>query len=84
MAGMNEEEYEHARRVQQRVEDRLLALPGVHGVSIARKNGDGALAIVVHVSQKRLAAELPEAERIPAEIEGVPTDVIETAQPQPH
>ena len=84
MAVMNEEEYEHARRVKQRVEDRLLALPGVHGVSIARKNGDGAFAIVVHVLRKRPTSELSDAERIPAEIEGVPTDVIDSAQPQPH
>ncbi|MBV8933218.1 MAG: hypothetical protein JO285_11785 [Kutzneria sp.] len=69
------------RPVQRRVEDELLALPGVVGVDIAEKITDGQrtgqLGITVYVRTKRSAAELSQAELIPTELLGVTTDVVE-------
>lgn len=69
------------RPVKQRIEDELLAQPGVVGVDINEKvsNGKptGALAIVVYVEEKKPKSKLGKDEVIPAEIEGIPTDVKE-------
>ena len=69
------------RPVKQAVEDRLLALPGVQGVDIDRKISHGEvtdeLSIVVYVAEKKDPGELSEDELIPAEIDGIPTDVQE-------
>jgi hypothetical protein len=63
--------------IKRRVEAELLARPGVHGVGVGTKYAGGeptdTIAIRVHVAEKR---DVPDAERIPAAIEGVPTDVI--------
>jgi V8-like Glu-specific endopeptidase len=67
--------------VKERVADRLLAIPGVHAVGVGAKLTAGertpATSIRVYVTQKRPLAEIPEAERVPPEIEGVKTDVVE-------
>lgn len=69
------------RPVKQAVEDRLLALPGVQGVDIDRKISGGKptdqLSIIVYVAEKKDPSELSEDELIPAEIDGIPTDVQE-------
>lgn len=65
------------RRIKQEVERDLLKLPNVVGVDIGRKIVNGqktdVLAIRVLVSVKK---DMPEALAVPAEIQGVPTDVI--------
>jgi len=67
------------RPVKERVEDELLRRPGVNGVDINEKVTDGRptgeLAIVVYVDEKKPKSALSKAELIPAEIDGVPTDV---------
>ncbi|MGH1564690.1 hypothetical protein [Mumia sp. DW29H23] len=64
--------------IKRAAEDELLSRPGVTGVDIGYKYVDGErtdeIVIRVHVAEKR---DVPEGERIPAEIEGIPTDVIE-------
>jgi hypothetical protein len=83
---MDENDYQRAVGVKERVEDELLRRPGVHGVSVARKRVKGVekdqAAIVVHVSRKR--DDVDPAERIPPSIDGVPTDVIEEPPMAPH
>lgn len=69
------------RGVKQAAEDDLLARKNVVGVDIADKETDGKntgqLAIVVFVEQKQPDSKLSAADRIPKEINGVPTDVQE-------
>jgi hypothetical protein len=71
--------------VKERVADRLLAIPGVHAVGVGAKLTAGertpATSIRVYVTNKRPLAEIPEAERVPPEIEGVITDVVEAPIP---
>jgi hypothetical protein len=72
--------------IKERAAPRLLALPGVHAVGVGAKQVDGKrtedVAIAVFVEHKRPLAEVPADERIPDEIEGVKTDVIEMPVPQ--
>lgn len=69
------------RPVKQAVEDELLARDGVVAVDIGEKvtGGDptGEMAIVVYVEKKQPADRLAEGAAIPAEINGVKTDVQE-------
>lgn len=69
------------RSVKASHEDRLLGLPGVSAVDIGKKLVKGKAteetAIRVYVEKKRPRKEVPAAEVIPAEIDGVKTDVIE-------
>ncbi|WP_156374208.1 hypothetical protein [Cellulomonas sp. Leaf334] len=66
------------RRVKQYVEDDLLSIPGITGVSVGYKYVNNRkteqIAIRVYVEQKR---DVPESERIPSSFDVVPTDVIE-------
>ncbi|MEN0015913.1 MAG: hypothetical protein AAGC46_21285, partial [Solirubrobacteraceae bacterium] len=76
------------RPVKQQIEDELLARPGVVGVDINEKVSDGAptgqLAIVVYVEEKKPKSKLKGDQLIPAEIEGIPTDVKEeVVEPYP-
>jgi len=68
------------RPVKRRVEDDLLAIAGVVGVDIAEKvtagEGTGQLGITVYVRAKHPANRLRRADLIPAELEGVATDVV--------
>jgi hypothetical protein len=61
---------------------RLLAIPGVHAVGIGSKIVGGKPtdepSIMVFVVKKKPASELPPDHVIPAEIEGVKTDVFES------
>jgi hypothetical protein len=65
-------------QAKESVEDELLQRPGVTGVDVGYKQVGGQrtdqIAIRVLVAQKR---DVPAAERIPASINGIPTDVIE-------
>jgi hypothetical protein len=69
------------RPVKESVEDELLARPGVVGVDIAEKvsggKPTGELSIVVFVNAKKPASRVAKGDLIPAEINGVKTDVQE-------
>jgi len=69
--------------VKKRVEDRLLAIPGVHAVGFGAKvsagKPAGEFAIIVHVATKKKREELRPDELIPSEIDGVKTDVVESS-----
>jgi len=74
--------------VKRRIEPALLALPGVHSVGIGGKVSGGRpigeFAIRLQVHKKKPLDELRPEERIPAEIEGVKTDVVESTPPVPY
>ncbi|MEZ0449014.1 peptidase S32, partial [Cellulomonas sp. ICMP 17802] len=69
------------RTTKRTVEDALIARPGVVGVDIGEKRSGGSptgrQAIVVHVERKRADDDLADSERIPSEIDGIPTDIVE-------
>ncbi|MDT0215685.1 hypothetical protein Q9R29_17490 [Rothia sp. ARF10] len=69
------------RPVKESVEDELIARPGVVAVDIAEKETDGRktgeLSIVVFVEKKQPKSKLGKGAVIPAEIDGVKTDVQE-------
>jgi hypothetical protein len=71
--------------IKERAAGRLLEIPGVHAVGVGAKQVQGAptgdLAIAVFVEHKRPLSEIPPDERVPEEIEGVKTDVIEMPVP---
>lgn len=71
---------EEIRSIKERVEEDLMARPGVVAVGIGRKRVAGQptdeLAIRVYVRHKH--DDLSEAELIPTEFDGVPTDVVES------
>lgn len=76
------------RPVKERIEDELLARPGVVAVDINEKvsggRPTGELSIVVVVEQKRPTEDVPPDELVPAEVDGIPTDVQEgTIELQP-
>ena len=60
-------------------EEQLRGLPGVTHVSVGLKETGGRvtdqLAIRVYVDEKKPSGELRPTERVPADVEGVPTDV---------
>ncbi len=62
--------------------DELLARPNVVAAGIGYKVSGGqetrTLSVVCSVTRKRPVAELAAAELVPAQVEGVPTDVVET------
>jgi hypothetical protein len=68
-------------RIKRKAQDELFRIPGVRAVAIGHKFTGGkntrTVSIVVKVEKKRPLSQVPESERIPAEIEGVPTDVLE-------
>jgi len=71
-------DYDEMTAAMREVQDRLLAQPGVWGIEVGLRRLEGMptneLAICVYVNAKR---DVPEEERIPAEVSGVRTDVIE-------
>ncbi len=72
---------EQLKQLHQEAEKILMKLPGVVGVGIGVKEVDNEitqeLAFRVYVERKKAPADLPPAQRIPAEVLGVKTDVIE-------
>jgi hypothetical protein len=81
---MNEQD--RISRIKEEAEKVLFKIPGVHGVGIGHKHTKGKytseLSIKVYVLRKKALQEIPPEEMIPAEIEGVKTDVVETGPPQ--
>jgi hypothetical protein len=76
------------RPVKERVEDALIAQPGVVAVDIGHKVSKGVstgeLSIVVYVDKKKPKSALPKDQVIPVEIDGIKTDVKElTIELQP-
>jgi hypothetical protein len=69
------------RRAKESAEHDLLKLPGVNAVDIGHKHVGGkptdTMAIRVYVTKKKPLKDVPAKERIPKEIEGHPTDVVE-------
>ena len=65
--------------IKERVEAQFLGAPGVTGVDVGYKEvggqPTGEVSIRVHVAQK--TDSVPDDQRVPAEIEGVTTDVLE-------
>lgn len=81
-------EQEHkVRDVRARYEEELLRYPNVVGVTtgIRTKQGEpsGEPCLVVYVVRKVPAESLASDERLPAEIEGVPVDVVQTGTIEP-
>jgi hypothetical protein len=77
--------FDEIRDVKARFRQRLLAIPGVHCVAIGPKLVSGRLTaepvIVVFVTKKKPLAEIRPEEVVPAEIEGIKTDVVEEELP---
>ena len=73
---------DEALAIKTRVAPQLLALPGVTAVGLGSKEIDGQptgeLALKVFVIVKRPADKVSAAELIPDEIDGLPTDVIQS------
>lgn len=74
--------------IQRSAQPELFKIPGVHAVAIGGKRVDGrptnTVAIIVSVLKKLPLNEIPPDQRIPKEFQGVPTDVVEEAIPEPH
>ena len=70
--------------VRERNEEAILDLPNVVGLDVGYKVKDGKptkeLCLIVYVDKKVPENELSEKDRIPREIEGVKTDVVETGR----
>lgn len=79
-------EYDQILKVKEDAEARLRTLPGVHAVGIGKKVVAGKpndeLSIVVFLVEKKPLDRLPPEEVIPAEIDGVLTDVVEMEMPR--
>ncbi|MFF8861718.1 hypothetical protein ACF08B_06660 [Streptomyces sp. NPDC015139] len=77
----DEEKVQRMAAVLRRHQQALLDRPGCTGVAIGRKRVGGpdqetdTLAITVFVERKR--TDVPEGERVPTELDGFPTDVLE-------
>lgn len=84
---MDDATYEKMKKAQEAYHPRAMSIPGVHGTSIGLKRVAGKLtntfAIHIHLTKKRPLDDVAADERIPEEIEGFPTDVIEHEQPSP-
>ncbi len=67
---------------------RLRTIPGVHAVGIGAKVVGGSRtsepSIIVYTVKKKALSEIPPNELIPAEIDGVKTDVVEEDIPRYH
>lgn len=72
------------RKVKAKYEALLLSKKNVVGIGIGFKEKDGQatdqIALIVSVSKKLPADELDAADKIPAELEGVPVDVKEVGE----
>jgi hypothetical protein len=79
---MSDQSIQHALEVKRRHEQELLRKANVVavGVGYRTQGGQGTqeVAIVVSVKNKAPLSNLKPGDRIPASIEGVPVDVVET------
>jgi hypothetical protein len=87
MSTISPEEMAKAEQALESVRDEWLEREGVTAVDLGFKWSSGEmteqLSIRVHVARKKDKAELSDAEMFPAEVEGIPVDVIEaTYAPQ--
>ncbi len=73
-----------ARRVQEKYNEHLLALPRVVGTAVGLRQRQGQftdqVALVVMVERKLPPEQLAPGEMLPRELEGVPVDVLETGR----
>ncbi len=81
-------DFEQIRNIKKAAQARLLSIPGVHAVGIGHKivNNQPAndIAIMVFVVKKKDASDISPEDVIPAEIDGVKTDVYESRAPRHH
>jgi hypothetical protein len=81
-------DYARAKAVLPKARARLFAIPGVHAVGLGRKIVSDQFtqepAIMVFVEQKQPVANLAAEHLIPAEIDGVKTDVYQSEIPRHH
>jgi hypothetical protein len=79
---MSEQAVQHALEVKRRHEDELLRKPNVVAVGVGFRTRAGQrlneVCIVVSVKQKIPPTQLKRGEAVPAMLENVPVDVIET------
>lgn len=80
---MDEATFEQMKQAKEYFHATAMTIPGVHGTSIGvkrvRGQPTGRLAICVHLTRKRAPSSIPPDERIPLDVDGFPTDVIEHA-----
>src|SRR6266436_4440372 len=80
------DDFGQLRDVKKRAQARLRAIPGVHAVGVGPKitggKHTGQPAIVIFVEKKKPLSELSSDDVIPAEIEGIKTDVHEAPKPR--
>jgi hypothetical protein len=80
----NEKRIEEIRAIKDRHEEDLLKKKNVVGVGIGYKKVEGQetglLSLVVMVRKKEPPSQLDATDLIPAEIEGVPVDVVEVGE----
>lgn len=73
--------YQKAVDTKNKYVDQILLLDDVHTVAIGHKQTDGAMTkvptIVIFTTKKKKMEDIPENQRIPKTIHGVPTDIIE-------
>ena len=81
---MSQDAVQHATEVKRRHEKELMRKPNVVGVGIGFRQRGGAptqeVCIVVSVKTKLPLSQLKPNDRLPASIEGVPIDVVETGE----
>ena len=81
---MSQDAVQHATEVKRRHEKELMRKPNVVGVGIGFRQRGGTptqdVCIVVSVKTKLPLSQLKPDDRLPASIEGVPIDVIETGE----
>ncbi len=79
---MSEEAVQHALEVKRRHENELLRKPNVVAVGVGFRTRSGQptseVCLVVSVTHKIPAADLKRGDALPATLEGVPVDVVET------
>lgn len=79
---MSESQQIAFRQILRKLQFKLLQIPGVVGIGIGKRVKDGKLTdelcLVFSVEKKLPASALSEAELVPRNVEGAPTDVQET------
>lgn len=75
---------EEVKKVKEKYESKLMNKAGVVGCSIGYKHTGGKktdkLSIVCYVKDKKKEEDLKSKDIIPREIEGIPTDVVESGE----
>jgi hypothetical protein len=81
---MSEQTMQHALEVKRRHEQELMRKANVVAVGVGYRKRGGEqtpeVCIVASVKNKVPASDLKRGDRIPASIEGVPVDVVETGE----